>query len=317
MKKILIIDTQGEEITPIYRSMLPGIALRGVETDATRGTPCHEHGALCGWLAAIPCIGAGLDVEIVFARMFDKDARPIADAHKFILNTIAAERPDYISRSWGAWDFDSPLGRRFADEMFAELLPRFIELQQEIGFLDFGAAGNNDENDADQDVDAPQSQLPATVIVGACGRNGVPTEWSGDGVGVACVMWADRVYSPDMAGRWILWSGTSAATPKLCGACAALGYTSLDQALKTLQMSERPDGEWTLPHPKWGLGCAESLWQNQMRRVPAGLLPPYHQLTVQGIERIEFFDFRRILEEERVDLVKEKRPRRAAKEKKS
>ena len=62
MKKILIIDTQGEAITPIYRSLLPGVKIRGVETDATRGTPCHEHGALCGWLSALPCIGAGIEI---------------------------------------------------------------------------------------------------------------------------------------------------------------------------------------------------------------------------------------------------------------
>ena len=296
MKKIMVIDTQGESIGDLYRLRLPGITLRGVEMDSTRGTPCHEHGAFCGWLAGIPAIAAGGECELVFVRIFDKDAAWIVGCENWMLDVIAAERPDYISRSWGAWDGDDKLQSLYGQVAFQEFVPAFLKLQAEIGFVDFGAAGNSDKNDSDADVDYPQSQMIETCnIIGACRRNGVPTDWSGDGKGVQCVMWADLVYSPDMAGAWRLWSGTSAATPKACGACAAFGDDLASWRKRIELICSRPAGEWEIPHPKWGYGCAEDLWQNFAKRTP-GLLPPIHPEALQATPVIqpEFFDYRRL-----------------------
>ena len=305
VKKVMIIDSQGEQITDVYRSLLPGVAMRGVEQKITRGTECHPHGALCGWNAAIPLIGTGLPFEIIFVRIFDKDAKWVDGSEEFILKTIAQERPNYISRSWGAWDGDDAMQNYWASVAFDEFVPEYKRLQAEIGFVDFGAAGNSDNNDADRDVDYPQVQMPEICnIIGACARNGVPTKWSGDGAGVQCVMWGHLVYSPDMTGRWILWSGTSAATPRACGACAALGddLASWRRRLVNLPESCRPRGDWKLPHPKWGYGCAEDLWQIFARRVPANLLPaptPAVKLNGKEVEPMpEYFDFKRVADDE-------------------
>lgn len=299
MKKLLIIDTQGEAISEEYQALLPGAKLRGIEMETTRGTSCHEHGALCGWLSAIPLIGAGFEFEIVFVRVFDKDAVWIPNCESWMLDVIREEKPNYVSRSWGAADADSQLSEMYAQLSFSEWAAAYRALVAELGIVDFGAAGNSDENDADVDVDFPQRDLADVVnVIGACDRSGVPTKWSGDGAGVQCVMWADLVYSPDMTGKWVLWSGTSAATPKACGACAALGYTREQwlTKLKNLPAGCRPAGDWTLPHPKWGYGCAEDLWQNFARRVPAGLLPPATPKATKEVEIIkpEFFDYRRV-----------------------
>lgn len=294
--KILIIDTQGELISDAYRAMLPGILLRGIEAPSTRGTPCHPHGSFCGWLCGIPIIGAGVqDVELIFVRIFDQNANAIEEAHQLILDAIEEEVPDYISCSWGAWDGDNPLTEQTMPELFADLLPEYTRLKEEIGFVDFWAAGNDDANDADNDIDFPQRKIPGAFIVGAAAKSGVPMVWSGDGYGVSCVMWGDRVYSPDQAGRWTLWSGTSAATPKLCGAAAARIWSAsqLNDALVKLDPTCRPSGQWELPHPKWGFGNAELYWQKFAQLVPPGLLPPTHRLTKQAIDPIEYFDFRK------------------------
>lgn len=318
MRKILVIDTQGEAISAKYRALLPGIQLRGVEMDSTRGTPCHEHGGFCGWLAAIPAIASGVEFELVFARIFDKDAKWLSGCEDWMLEIIAAEKPNYISRSWGAWDGDDKMQSLYGQVAFQEFVPAFLKLQAEIGFVDFGAAGNSDANDSDEDVDFPQSQMLDTCnIIGASRRDGVPTEWSGDGTGVQCVMWADLVYSPDMAGVWRLWSGTSAATPKACGACAALGddLPRWRQRMEQLPPGCRPTGDWTIPHPKWGYGCAEDLWQNFARRTPPGLMPPASPVATKGgpVIRPEFFDYKKVdrNEEARGSDPVDRRPGRA------
>ncbi|NCC50909.1 MAG: hypothetical protein EOM20_06790 [Spartobacteria bacterium] len=275
MKKILIIDTQGAEITPAYHALLPGVSMRGVEMDATRGTPCHSHGAWCGWLSAIPVLGAGMELEVVFVRIFDANAQWVPNCESWMLDIIEEERPDCISRSWGAWDGDDRITRMFAETSFDEWIVRFAQLQDDIKFADFGAAGNNDNNDADEDVAYPQCQLEHTNVIGACRRDGVPCVWSGDGPAVQCVMWADEVFSPDMSGEFAVWSGTSAACPKAAGAYLALNDTpdSWRVRMRTLPPYNRPEGEWTLPHPKWGYGCAEDFWQNFAKRIPVGLMP--------------------------------------------
>jgi hypothetical protein len=294
MVKIMVIDSQGPALGNEYRALLHQVEMRGIEPPELRGKPCHPHGAFCGYLAALPLIGAGVKAEIIFLRVFDQDARWAA-TNEFILGAISREEPDYISRSWGAWDGDSMLGRLNAETAFEDFLKPYEQLQKRIGFLDFGAAGNNDENDEDNDVDCPQRLMAGCYIIGACHRNGIPTKWSGDGAGVMCVMWADRVYSPAQAGRWTLWSGTSAATPKACGAAAAMNFERLSffDAVQNLPESCRPIGNHKLPHPKFGWGCAEDLWQRYVARLPASVLPPAHKVRVADLQPIAYHDYRR------------------------
>jgi hypothetical protein len=296
--KIMIIDTQGPAISEAYRALLPGLRIRGYEPDYVKGTPCHEHGALCGWLAAAPVLGAGMSsAELIFVRIFDELAHWIPGSEEYMLRIIEQEKPDYISRSWGAWDGDDGLAQFWAQAAFSEFGPAFRELQKKIGFVDFGAAGNSDENDRDNDVDYPQCDLlDLSNIIGACRRDGHPTIWTGDGEGVLCLMWGDQVYSPDMSGRWVLWSGTSAATPKACGACAAM-LLNRDQwrDLCRSPKAERPYETYSLPHPKFGWGCMEKFWQENVRRLPEQLLPPPAPTGINAITAVpEFFNYRRI-----------------------
>ncbi len=291
----MVIDTQGPIISPAYAALLPGIHLRGIEPEALRGTPCHPHGALCGWLAGAPLVGAKVAAEIVFVRIFDRNAKWSATS-QFILDAISKEQPDYITRSWGAWDGDSAMGELQAQTVMEDFIGPYQALQKRIGFLDFGAAGNNDENDDDNDVDFPQRVLDDSYVIGACHRHGVPTKWSGDGSNVLCVMWGDRVYSPDQGGRWTLWSGTSAACPKACGAAAAMNEEGLSfrGAVHALPADSRPAGNWKLPHPKWGWGCAEDLWQRYVARLPQRLMPPARKVASAEFEPLIYHDYRRL-----------------------
>jgi hypothetical protein len=214
-----------------------------------------------------------------------------------MLDIIEDERPDCISRSWGAWDGDDSITRIFAEASFEEWIERFTQLQSTIKFADFGAAGNNDNNDADDDVDFPQCKLEHTNVIGACRRDGVPCEWSGDGPAVQCVMWADEVFSPDMTGESTLWSGTSAACPKAAGAYMALNDTTDSWLLRmqTIPPYNRPEGDWTLPHPKWGYGCAEDFWQNFAKRIPVGLMPMQSLTPIPCVNKPKtYHDYREI-----------------------
>lgn len=315
MIKILVIDTQGPAFTSKFAALLPGITLRGHEPAELAGTPCQVHGAFCTWLAAIPLVGAAVPAEVVAIRVFNEKAGWAA-TFPWLLAQIRAEcrglKPGdriYTSRSWGAWDEDSAWVEQAARADFAEFVTGFRALQAEFKIVDFGAAGNEDKNDADNDIAFPQRDLvDRTAIIGARDRAGITMPWSGDGKGVSCVMWGDRIYSPDLTGAWRLWSGTSAATPKAAGAAAALGYTfeQFNRHLVTLPSSCRPAGDWVLPHPKWGWGDFEDAWQNQVRRVPISLLPPSKPLIkVVGdkpVEQpIEFHDFREVHDEEASD----------------
>ena len=288
--KIAIVDTQGPNfIGAQYRALLPGVRISGFEPRAVRGTPCHAHGALCGWLAAAPVVAAGRDLELVFVRCFDQQAGWIKDADAWILDRIEEIRPDYVSRSWGAWDGDDPLQRQMAYLSFAQFAKDYAPMIAPGGITDFGAAGNEDANDSDTDIAFPQAVLPRCNIIGAHDRAGRPCKWSGDGANVSCCMWADRVWSPNAAGEWVLWRGTSAATPKACGAAAADGLLTEEWRLLAIDHAQRPRGYAAaeLPHPKWGYGSMEWAWQEPMKKLPANLRPPAP--TVKG--RISLFDY--------------------------
>lgn len=289
--KIAIIDTQGPGgITPAYRARLPGVAISGVEPESVAGTPCHAHGAMCGWLAALPLVDAAVDcAELVFIRCFDSHARWIAGCDRWLIETLHDLGVDYVSRSWGAWDGDDPILRQLARASFAQFAHDYAPMIGPGGIVDFGAAGNDDANDADEDVAYPQAAMPTCNVIGAHDRRGVPCRWSGDGRGVLCTMWADRIWSPDASGAWHLWSGTSAATPKACGVAAAHGFDLHAFRRHVETWAERPIGYDALPHPKWGWGSMENAWQALIAKLPASILPP---MTATSAVSLAFHDYR-------------------------
>ena len=303
--KLLCVDSQGEQIHSAYRDLLPNIELRGTPTpEKWRDSICHEHGSLCGWLLALPAQAAILagelaeKVELVFCRIFDQNARFIPDSEERILEVIREERPAVVSRSWGQWDQDSQLGEWSGQLNWQEWAAEYAALQEEIGFLDVGAAGNEDENDKDDDIIYPQRLLENCCIVGAAHRSGKPAEWSGDGAGVLCIMWGDRVYSPDATGRWRLWSGTSAATPKFAGAAALRRLPTEDLKLAVMHEATRPTKAVyanMTHHAKWGFGNWEEAWQRYARLMPSDLMPPPEPAGIQSlVAPIEFFEFTHI-----------------------
>ena len=299
--KIMVIDTQGERILPEYRALLPEVSIRAwPELESTRSEPCHEHGALCGWLAAAPLQAARLagrfsePIELVFVRIFDRQGRALAGSESYMLDAVEAERPDVVSRSWGQWDMDSPMGDWSGQVMWQEWAERFRDLHQRIGFVDVGAAGNEDECDRDSDIVYPQRLVSdLCCIVGAARRGGRVAQWSGDGEGLLCVMWGDRVYSPNMDGRWILWSGTSAAAPKFAGVAALSGLRGPALRAQVKAAASRPDDAGALTwHPKWGHGNWDLAWQHPMRLMPRELMPPPAPAGLMSlVAPIEYFEF--------------------------
>ena len=140
----------------------------------------------------------------------------------------------------------------------------------------FFAAGNDDHNDADEDVAFPQRLLPEYAnIIGSHNRAGRPSEFSGDGVGVQCVMWGENVALLNKYGKWERGSGTSFACPKAAGLCAYLGLDHFAWRKYVLAHSTRPDN-WSgyLPHPKWGYGSPEYRYQEALALLPDELQPP-------------------------------------------
>jgi subtilisin family serine protease len=270
--KILIPDTLGSTISPAYRALLPSIAFRGIDHPEIVGD--HPHGAWCGWLCGAPLQAAGVeDVEIVFLQLLSADgAAP--DFQERLLETIEAERPDYISMSWGSWDRQDELTRAFLSMRWSRYAERFAALRADIGFTAFAAAGNDDRNNAGHDVAYPQAMQTDDVwVIGSTNARGIPSEFSGDGP-VDAVAIGEQCLSPDQAGAWHLWRGTSAACPKVCGAMAAVGIRHNDMPAVLLE-AEHP-GTYTRPHPKWGWGSLEESWQSTVAALPPEIHPPRH-----------------------------------------
>lgn len=290
--RIVVIDTQGPGgICEQYRALLPGVRISGEEPAAVAGTPCHEHGGLCGWLAAFPRASLGLPVELIFLRCFDEKARWIRGCDEWLFERISDLHPDYVSRSWGAWDGDDQLFRAIAQAAFAKWIKTYAPLAQKLGIADFGAAGNDDANDPDEDVAYPQAAMPACQVIGAHDVRGVPCPWSGDGRGVICCMWGNRVWSPRAdTGALALWSGTSAACPRACGVAAARALSGAQFRALAIEEAERPARVRDLPHPKFGWGSLEWAWQAAARLAPVALRPPS---VAPSRLKIALFDYER------------------------
>lgn len=270
--KILIPDTQGSALSPAYRALLPNIRMRGIDhPDLVSTSP---HGAWCGWLAGAPLQARGVDAEIVFLQILgDNGTAP--NWVDLLLDTIAREKPDVVSCSWGAWDQDDELVDMWMDFSYRPYVTRLLELKKELGFIIVCAAGNNDSNDSDPDTAYPQRLMGDNAwIIGATDVHGVPTPWSADGR-VHAVMVGSKCISPSPDGSWQLWQGTSAACPKFAGMIAAMGWSD-DEILSALQIGAEHPAAFAerRPHTKWGYGSMELGWQNLVADLPADLRPP-------------------------------------------
>jgi hypothetical protein len=270
--KLLIADTQGSALSPAYRALLPNLTLRGIDHPDLR--PHSPHGAWCGWLAGAPLQARGIAAEIVFLQILGPSGTG-KDWVDFLLSHIAAEKPDVVSCSWGAWDQDDDFGEIFMRAAYNRYVEQLLSLKKDLGFRIVCAAGNDDFNDEDLDVAYPQKLMPDNAwIIGATDANGIPTLWSADGY-VDAVMIGSKCASPDASGRWHLWQGTSAACPKFAGLIAAMGWND-EEILSILQSGAQHPAEWAdqRPHTKWGWGSMEFGWQDIVRDLPRELRPP-------------------------------------------
>jgi hypothetical protein len=149
----------------------------------------------------------------------------------------------------------------------------------------FCAAGNDDHNDADDDLSYPWRLVPHTCIVtGSHRRDGVPSVFSGDGKGVFLTMWGDRIPLLDQLGFWSVGSGTSFASPKAAGLCAYLKLGLLEFKDYVKSHATKPDQySGYLPHNKWGYGSLEYRYQEASSTMPEDHRPPPLLKPHQGV----------------------------------
>lgn len=199
-------------------------------------------------------------------------------------------------------------------------------------YLDFGAGGNSDENDRDEDVDYPQRIMPFSNVIGSHNKRGKPSFFSGDGKKIQCCLVGERVWVHGPGG-WVLVSGTSFSSPKASGVCAyeldvpvlnrswgaadmdmlsdedltnawrgwvdrfedAIGKTGKEEAWNNfvLQHAEVPEG-WSKGerHDKWGRGSLEEQWQSHVRENVPQEILPPTGPTTG--QRIKLLDMKRI-----------------------
>ena len=303
--KVMVIDTVGgERFSNRYRAMLPGITLIGHEMEDYG--PCQEHGYQCGYYAGVLLTAIPGAHELHFVRCFDDDGRHIPYSESYMLHVIEDVRPDIITRSWGQHDGDIDWANTAARNAWAGWSAKYRELQRRLGFIDFGASGNDDgesshsaadNGDLDNDIAYPQRLMPGVSnVIGSMRRDGVPSRFSGDGIGVQCVMWGENVALLNHDGQWARGSGTSFACPKAAGLCAALRAENpaFDHAAwcgYVLKHATQPEN-WTgwIPHPKWGYGSLEYRYQERLARVLPEIQPPSTRATAPAGTRF-YYDF--------------------------
>lgn len=282
--KVLVIDTVGgDRFSQAFRSYFPGMTLRGLEMNDDGA--CQPHGYQCGYYAGVLLNHIAGPHEIVFARIFDGNGVWIPESENWMLEVIEREKPDIVTRSWGQDDADSPLWARAGDMYWGRWVREYEHLQKLIGFVDFGAAGNDDHNDPDNDTSFPQRIMEVANVIGSHNRQGIPSVFSGDGPAVQCVFWGENI-ALNSNGVWERGSGTSFACPKAAGLCAFLGLNTDNWRDMVKLRATRPDG-WTgdLPHVKWGWGSLEHLYQAELQKLPAHLQPPALIVNQHGVRR--------------------------------
>ena len=289
--KIMVIDSQGAAIPQGLRDILDNCRFRGVEPPGQVTDPdrCHPHGVQVGYWAGV----LQDDAEIVFVRIFDEDARPIAGATDWMLDVIADERPDYINRSWGLAQPDTRWGRMIGQAAYGQWVQRFQNLKSLIGFVDFGAAGNNGDWWPDNDVAYPQRLMPGSAIIGSARRNGVASKFSSDGPEVQCVLTGENLMLFDGV-RWSIGSGTSFACPKACGLAAKHRLTQDEWESFCSIYGSKPEGYEDEQSNKWGRhGNMSDRFQVDLARVPKRRLPPTVEVAMMSADTPRYFNFER------------------------
>jgi hypothetical protein len=293
--KILVIDSTGlsDASDRYWRVFGSHIKLVGHEPSKGYGnTASGPHGYQCGYYAGILLnLLPDEEHEIHFARIFDQHGTWIAGSENFMLDILDEVRPDVVSNSWGQDDGDVSWQETQARRGWTGWTIKYRRLVNEIGCVSFFAAGNDDHNDADDDVAFPQRIIPETAnIIGSHNRSGTPSRFSGDGVGVQVTMWGERVMLLDQDGKWEVGSGTSFSCPKAAGLCAYLGLSHYKWRQYVLEHATKPD-EWggKIPHPKWGYGSLEYRYQELLAELPDDIQPP-----LAGRRRLAYMDMERV-----------------------
>lgn len=268
--KVMIIDTVGTQFPDYFKAYFPNVKIRGYDLTSQKAT--HPHGWQCGYYATVLLNLLPGTHEAVYVRIFDAAGRPIPNSNNWMLEVIEHERPDIISNSWGQSDFDARFGDHVANMTWRAWVAKYEQLTAGTG--SFFAAGNSDQNDPDPDVDYPGALAKNSCIIGAHRRNGIPSEFSGDGHQVLCSFWAQNVQLLSGEG-WERGSGTSFACPKAAGLAAYLQLNSADFKAYAIAHASKPDyyvGQ--LPNVKWGWGSLEHKYQEKLSMLRADLLPP-------------------------------------------
>ena len=299
MKTLVIMDSQGPDgLGADYRAAVPNCAIEGYEPARVAGHPCAPHGSQVAHLAGL------IQVEptrLVFLRIFDgPDAVAIPGGPAWALDQLERldlPRGTVICRSWGAApgvDFSAAMGAL----LYRDFVRRYTTLLDRNGWVDFGAAGNSDNNDPRDDIVYPQALMTErSNIIGSSDRAGRPSVFSGDGEGLQCLMWGERIMLRSYRG-WATGSGTSFAAPKAAGACCALGLSDADWKRRIYHSP--PDG-WSEDEPwhrKYGWGNREHLWQSALLAVNPNLWPPCPVTSALlgdgGNGAPDFFEFREV-----------------------
>jgi len=271
--KVVVLDSYAGKPCKKYLDTFSNVTFYSYEPHELRGVKVHGHG---GWVASLICqqVPEDKNISVYFVRIFnDKGGFGLDDEGMArAMQYVKGVKPDYICCSWGMADGDNALQELTQRLMFDD---NWIALWSDsIGHADvFWAAGNDDNNDADPDIDAPQKYMVYDTnqhIVGADRFNGVPCVFSGDGEGVDVMYPGEDTYSLDAdSGKWVKWSGTSAAAPSAIGDIIANGvghgvsvkrYWELtaSRATRYLGMTER--------HNKAGWGSMNYSFENNILR---------------------------------------------------
>ena len=295
--KVIIVDSGDGSCSDEYMQMLPeGITVRG--HSLIKEERQHPHGYQCGYYATHLLHGRS-NIELVFIRIFDQDARPIHNSNEWLLEVLADEcKPDnkgcwpIINMSWGAHDQDNALIDRKLGAYWGRWGMKFSNVIG--GSAVFCAAGNDDRNDIDDDLAYPWRLIPHTCLVtGSHRRDGVPSVFSGDGKGVFLTMWGERLPLLDHDGFWAVGSGTSFSSPKAAGLCAYLKLDALGFRDYTRAHATRPDSyDGYMPHNKWGWGSLEYRYQEASSTIPDELRPP--PLLKAHQAELQYHDFQRL-----------------------
>lgn len=284
----MVVDTVGgDRFSKSYKDYFPKASLRGLEL--RNDGDCHSHGYQCGYYAGVLTALLNEPSEIVFVRIFDGNGAPVPMSNEWVLDVILRERPDYITNSWGQADLDHKWGDIVGETTWKQWVKEYKRICDSIGAVSFFAAGNDDVNDSDIDVDFPQRLMPDDVaIIGSHNRAGIPSQFSGDGHGVLFTMWGENValLSND---QWHRGSGTSFSCPKACGLAAYLGLNLSTLKHYAADCASRPDDyQGLIPNVKWGWGSLEHKYQEYLARLPEQLQPPYIHPRVKVTEWKDF-----------------------------